>query len=248
MTDLATWAAAHPLYWLIGLPLLSAGLAGVIWRALQGMPRGRRRGLFFAIFAALMMAVFLGLAMAVRRHGGLAAFDQALAQALNLSMSTELLWVLSWFTHLGDRRWLAALAVVILAALALRRQWRLAFAAGFTMAGSGALNWVLKHLFQRARPDVGQSVVQATGFSFPSGHTSAALAIYGFACFLLLRLLAARWQGPCVALTAALVAAIGVSRILLQVHFLSDVLAGLAVSALWLALCVSLTERWAPRR
>lgn len=248
MTDSALWVAAHPLYWLTGLPVAAALLGLLAWRAMHVVPPGRARVIGLSLFSAVLVALFLALADAVHAPDRTVAFDLALAQALSGAIPAGLLGAVSWLTHLGDRRWLAVMGVIVLAALAWRGRWRLAWAAGITMAGSGAINWVLKHLFQRARPDVGQSAVQVSGFSFPSGHTSASLAIYGFACYLLLRLLPARWHAACVAVTAALVVAIGVSRILLQVHFLSDVLAGLLVSALWLVLCISMTERWVPRR
>ncbi|MFU1928524.1 phosphatase PAP2 family protein [Bordetella hinzii] len=248
MNEFAVWAAVHPYYWFCGLPLLAAGLAWLSWQALSGQAPGRRRSALYGSFALGMVVLFLALAVAVRQDGSLVAFDTALARGLSLSMSTELLWLLSWFTHLGDRSWLTMLAMLMVLGLLMRQRWWLAVGAAAATAGGGILNWTLKHAFQRVRPDFGHGFSHPTGFSFPSGHASASLAVYGFACYLLLRLLPERSQGLCVAVTAALVAAIGVSRVLLQVHYLSDVVAGFAVSALWLALCVTLTERMLRRR
>ncbi|AZY51918.1 phosphatase PAP2 family protein [Bordetella avium] len=242
MNDFAIWAAAHPYYWLCGLPVLSAVLGGLFWHAFRDARPGRR-GLLYGAFAVLMAALFLWLALAVRQGGSLVAFDTALARALGRSASPELLGILSWFTYLGDRRVLGALALVMVLLLLLRRQWVLAVAAVAATAGSGGLNWVLKHLIQRDRPDFSHGFAHASGFSFPSGHASASMAVYGFACYLLLRLLPERLRPVCVALTAALVTAIGVSRVLLQVHYFSDVVAGFAVSALWLLLCITGAER-----
>lgn len=243
MTNYATWAASHPLYWIIGLPVLAALLANALWQLLGHLPPGRRRSALYIGFGLSMLAIFVVLALAIGdADGSLVGFDNALAQSLGLSMSTELLWVLSWFTHLGDRNWLALLAILMVAGLAFKRQWWLAACGVAATAGGGALNWLLKHAFQRARPEFDHGI-EVSGFSFPSGHASASLAVYGFACYLLLRLLPEQWRALCVALTAALVAAIGVSRVLLHVHFFSDVVAGFAISGLWLALCVTVTER-----
>ena len=77
---------------------------------------------------------------------------------------------------------------------------------------------------------------------FPSGHASAAMAVYGTACYLIWRLAPAPWRRPSLALAAALVTAIGLSRVLLQVHFASDVAAGWAISLAWMILCVGLAE------
>ncbi|MNT78872.1 PAP2 superfamily protein [compost metagenome] len=69
------------------------------------------------------------------------------------------------------------------------------------------------------------------------------MAVYGTACYLLWRLAPPAWRMPCVELMAALIMAIGLSRVLLQVHFASDVVAGLAVSLGWLGICIAAVER-----
>src|SRR3546814_1282338 len=94
------------------------------------------------------------------------------------------------------------------------RQCGLAVACAVATCGSGALNQALKHLFQRIRPEHVHGYANADGWSFPSGHASAALAVYGFACYLALRVLPPRWHAPCLAAAAALVTAIGASRVL----------------------------------
>src|SRR3546814_6363795 len=96
------------------------------------------------------------------------------------------------------------------------RQWGLAVACAVATGGAGALNQALKHLFQRIRPEHVHGYVSADGWSFPSGHASAALAVYGFACYLALRTLPMRWHLPCLAAATALITAIGASRVLLQ--------------------------------
>lgn len=248
MTEFATWAAAHPYYWLFAMPAGVAILAALAWRSLAGLQPGWRRTALYGGFALAMSALFLVLAAAVAQPGGMVAFDTALAEALGEQMPGGLLAGLSWFTFLGDRYFLLLLSVLMLALLAWRRRWWLCGTAVLATAGGGALNWVLKHLFQRVRPEHTHGYIEATGFSFPSGHASASLIIYGFGCYLLLRLLPERWHMACIAVAAGLVAAIGASRILLHVHFFSDVVAGFAVSALWLALCVFLAERCLARQ
>ncbi|MDQ8032545.1 acid phosphatase [Bordetella genomosp. 1] len=242
MNEYAVWVATHPWWFLLGVPALAGLASAAAWQLLIGLPPGRRRTGVFLAMAGVSGLIFLGLALAVRQEGGLVAFDLALAQALSLAMPTALLWLMSWFTHFGDRNLLTVLAIGLLLGLLWRRQFVLAAGSVAATAGGGALNWLLKHAFERVRPEHTHGFTEATGWSFPSGHASAAMAVYGFSCYLLLRLLAPRHRVICVAVSAALIAAIGVSRVLLQVHFLSDVVAGFAVSALWLALCVALTE------
>ncbi len=240
--DYAAWVASHALLLFLGLPLVAAALAVALTRAyVQASPSARLAGFIGAV--GLACAAFLSLAAAITRPGGVVEFDSALASALSLSMSDSLLWLLSWFTTLGDRDFLTLLAVLVTLALLLRKQLRLALFYAAATGGGGALNWLLKHSFERVRPDHDHGFAAAVGWSFPSGHASAAMAVYGAACYLAWRLAPAPWRLPGVALAAGLVMAIGLSRILLQVHFASDVVAGFAISFAWLAVCAALAER-----
>jgi undecaprenyl-diphosphatase len=181
--------------------------------------------------------------MAVQRQGGIVAFDGALADALSMTMDTSLLWLLSWFTYLGDRNFLTVLSVLMTLYLLWTGWWRLAAFCAIATGVGGAINWLLKHTFERVRPEHDHGYATVAGWSFPSGHASAAMAVYGTACYLVWRLAPPAWRWPCVAVSAALIMAIGLSRILLQVHFASDVVAGLAVSLAWLSVCVAVAER-----
>lgn len=236
------WVAAHPLLIFLAVPAVAGLCAGWLGHRLGPRAHARPAWICWGV-AAGAGAVFLGLAAAMSLQAGLVGLDDALASQLSLSMPPSLLWLLSWFTYLGDRDLLTVIAVGMTAALLWRRQWGLALACAVATGGAGALNQALKHLFQRVRPEHIHGYVSADGWSFPSGHASAALAVYGFACYLALRALPPRWHAPCLAGAAALIIAIGVSRVLLQVHYLSDVVAGFALSLAWLALCLAGAER-----
>lgn len=243
MTDAwAAWAASHALELFIALPLLAGAAAFWGMRAYVGRPR-RARHAIYASSLAVWLLLFLGLAMAVQRQGGIVAFDGALADALSMTMDTSLLWLLSWFTYLGDRNFLTVLSVLMTLYLLWTGWWRLAAFCAIATGVGGAINWLLKHTFERVRPEHDHGYATVAGWSFPSGHASAAMAVYGTACYLVWRLAPPAWRWPCVAVSAALIMAIGLSRILLQVHFASDVVAGLAVSLAWLSVCVAVAER-----
>ena len=99
--------------------------------------------------------------------------------------------------------------------------------------GIEVLNAGLKLAFHRPRPEV--SYVHLDTYSFPSGHAAGSAAIYGGLLFLLaLRGGVRRWIACGLAFLVA-VAAIGFSRLYLEAHYLSDVLAGLSLGVLWLA-------------
>lgn len=240
----AAWVSAHALLLFLLLPLGAATVAVAMARvSARAAPVVRAAGWGAAV--ALAGALFLTLAYAVTRPGVVVEFDSALAGALSMSMGDSLLWLLSWFTTLGDRDVLTVFAIVMTLALLARRQWGLALFCVAATGGGGLINRVLKYGFERARPEHDHGFATALGWSFPSGHASAAMAVYGTACYLAWRLAPAPWRLPGVALAAGLVMAIGLSRVLLQVHFASDVVAGFAISFAWLVLCAAVAERQA---
>src|SRR5690606_14221990 len=98
-------------------------------------------------------------------------------------------------------------------------------------------------IFQRVRPEHLHGFAQELGWSFPSGHARGAMAVYGLSAYLVADALPGAWRRSVAVAATALIASIGYSRVMLQVHFLSDVLAAFAVSGAWITLCIALRER-----
>jgi undecaprenyl-diphosphatase len=97
--------------------------------------------------------------------------------------------------------------------------------------------------FRRERPFFPDPLATESTFSFPSGHSLVSLAVYGSVALLLARRVRSPGRRALLfAGTALLVLAIGFSRLYLGVHFLSDVLAGYAAGAAWLALLYAALE------
>lgn len=99
---------------------------------------------------------------------------------------------------------------------------------------AGALNQLLKFIIQRPRP-IGYRIVEEKGYSFPSGHSMASTAFYGFLIYLIYKKIKNKYlkYGLIIGLTL-LILSIGISRIYLGVHYTSDVLAGLCISISYL--------------
>ena len=258
---LAIAVGAHPLAWFGAALLAVVGLVGALsalWQ--RRLWPGLRNRLQPYGASALMLAVLLiGLLMAAgggaliaelveaidpgaggRRCVGV--LDQALTGQLQQSLSLSTLQLFGLLTHLGDTLTLTVICVVS-ALWLLRGGWRdLALALPLAGAGGGLLVRLLKSSFERARPlhEHGIAVV-AQGFSFPSGHSAGSTVVYGMLAYALMRL-APRWRTPLAMAAAALVFTIGCSRVLLQVHWASDVLAGFVTGIAWLALCVAACE------
>jgi undecaprenyl-diphosphatase len=142
----------------------------------------------------------------------------------------------------------ATVYLVVFAALAAWLAWRgrvrLALFVVVAMAGGSLLNGLVKLAVHRARPVLPDPVAHANGLSFPSGHAQSAMVA---ACVLLLLFLPALRGAARVAavgVAAAAVLAIGFSRVALGVHFASDVVAGYALGAAWVAALTAVFSAW----
>lgn len=131
------------------------------------------------------------------------------------------------------------LGLIVLAAalpLVIRRRWRWLAYLLFTCVVGGLLNLQLKAWFARARPDLAEALRDAHGYSFPSGHAMGSTVVFGALAYLAFRSLA-DWRARAAALSLActMIVAIAASRIYLGVHWISDIAAGIAAGAIWLA-------------
>ena len=191
-------------------------------------------------------AVFAGLADEIDIEEDLAHLDNRFSQTVINNTPAGAVTLFAYITHLGDPVVLTAIGLVVAVTLFLRRQLWLAWGWVLAVAGNGLLNPSLKAVFTRIRPLDMQGLPLTDGWSFPSGHASGAVVTYGMLGYVLIRNLPHAWHLPVVLLAAALAFSIGWSRIFLQYHYGSDVLAGFASGSAWLAVCISTLEalRW----
>lgn len=202
-----------------------------------------------AIGSAVMLTgvfVFVLLASALTQGSPLIRFDQTVSDALRANLAPRALQVFAALTHLADTATLTVLCVVGTLVLVARHQTGLALVWVLAIAGNGILNQSLKQLIGRVRPFDPEGALLASGLSFPSGHSSGAVVAYGMSAYLALRLLPKAWHLPVLVAAMVLAFTVGISRVVLRVHFASDVAAGFASGSAWLALCISSFElmRW----
>ncbi len=192
------------------------------------------------------LVLFVELADEIDGGESLAEFDVALSTALREHLSLGTLRAFSIITHLGDGVVLFAIGVIVFGVLAFKRLKLLAAAWAVTTLSGGLLNRVLKSIFERSRPFHDHGLTAVEGWSFPSGHASGSMLIYGLLAYVVVRSTPPAWHIPAALAGIALVVFVGSSRVLLQVHYLSDVLAGYASAAAWIAICIAALEtvRW----
>ena len=137
---------------------------------------------------------------------------------------------------IGTGASLGGLALLVATVFWWRGQRHWAIYVTVTAAGSIALNHGLKQLFARSRPTLDSALWQADSYAFPSGHAMSSLAILGGLAYVAMRT-SRGWliRSAAVSLATLLIVAISVSRLYLGVHWISDILAGLAAGMVWLA-------------
>ncbi len=182
----------------------------------------------------------------------LGQLDQLFSDTLQSTLSDGAVRVFAWLTHLGDPVTLIGLSLGGLLTLLWQRRYGLCAGWVLAIGGNAVLNPVLKNIFKRARPLHEDGQAFAAGWSFPSGHASSSVVVYGMLAYGLVRWLPARHAAvrlPVVLLATALAFTVGCSRVFIRVHFASDVLAGFASGMAWLAVCIVAIElaRYRPR-
>lgn len=195
------------------------------------------------LLSGAALAVFGGVAEDVTGKEDLTVFDVALANALHARATTWGVTIFKLITELGSVAAMAVVGAVVGAILVWRGKrlllagWLLAF------AGGGVLDIGLKLIFHRPRPQFAVPFMTESSWSFPSGHALGSLIGYGMLAYLLLLLIKRRpLRLFVIGGLAALVLLIGFSRLYLGVHYFSDVIAGYAAGATWLAACISGVE------
>ncbi len=169
-------------------------------------------------------------------QGWLDRLDHALLHRFAALRGAELEGLFQAITWLGSGYVLIPAALLLMLFLATRRQWRLAALLGLTYAGAALSAWALKQAIGRERPLLHPALADFVRFdwSFPSGHATHAAAL-ALGLWLLARETGAvgRWL-PLLAL--AVVLGVALSRLYLQVHWPSDVLAGVLLATVWAGL------------
>ena len=200
-------------------------------RLARGVPYGVGFTAAFVAVAALLWA-FVGVVDAVAEGDDLARLDAG-AHALlydTFGASARLGLAVTWF---GNNATLIAFVVLTALGLVLAKRYWAAFRVAFASGAGGLVVRGLKELFARARPT--DQVIAATGYSFPSGHAFASTVFYGMLVYLVWRLTERTWARALAAVVGPLVIlAVGLSRVYLNVHYLTDVVAGWLAGAAWL--------------
>ena len=207
-----------------------------------------------ALVVVALVWIFVALAGEVM-EGDTRQFDEWLLSALRDPADPQRLRGPRWLlmaaediTALGGPAVLGLTVVAVTGYLLLQGLYRNGLFIFIASTGGWLLNWSLKATFDRTRPDIVPHLREVMTSSFPSGHALTSAAVYLTLGALLMPI--AKGRGAkyyCVATAMGVTALVGASRVILGVHYPSDVLAGWLIGLSWALLCWTV-ERLLERR
>jgi membrane-associated phospholipid phosphatase len=190
------------------------------------------------IVFAVAAGLFLVIALAIALSTSLAALDAKAGTWLHVRATPLVSNAMVAVSFLGAPTTLTIVAVAGSLLLLYRRRHSEAVTLSAVVLGGNLLNFCLKHLIQRGRPVFDDPIFSLPTYSFPSGHAMASTVFYGLLSIYALVNARQRYAAS-VAVAAAvfMVALVSFSRVYLGLHYLSDVVGGIAEGVAWLALC-----------
>jgi len=130
-------------------------------------------------------------------------------------------------TFLGSSIILISIAIILLIVI---KNKKIGVSICYNLALIASINYILKNIIQRPRPEEFQ-IITETGFSFPSGHTMISTAFYGYLIYLIYKnIINKKTKWILIIILSILIILIGLSRVYLGVHYISDVIAGFLIS------------------
>jgi undecaprenyl-diphosphatase len=190
-----------------------------------------------AIAAAILAALWFELLTL-----GTGPADLALGRLLYAGGHPALIAIAKLFTFLGEPAVLIGLGVAAGYTLWAKGERRYGVAVLLLMLVGRGLAEVQKYSIMRFRPEDEAHLVQVSTPSFPSGHATSSMIVY---LTLALVFASHRWKWPAVAGAVILSFCIGISRVMLGVHWPTDVMGGWAFGLLWVLVALPEAERLA---
>ncbi|MDB5265283.1 MAG: hypothetical protein JWN64_854 [Parcubacteria group bacterium] len=196
-------------------------------------------GSLFVVF----LFIFINIVEDVVTSDRIVGIDVSIAKAIASMRTPALTKFFLFVTELGSTTSMLLIIAVITISYVFFAKKRYVLPFLVTALGSTASVNIIKQLIARDRPDISIAFYAEKLFSFPSGHSASSLAIFGFVAYVWVkRTHSTAVRILIVCLSVLLILAIGLSRLYLGVHYLSDVLGGYVLGILWLIIGISLVE------
>lgn len=202
-----------------------------------------------AFILLLLSVVIASILSYLVKSGGGVAFDQAIVSLITTIFPEQTQPFFRLIEILGEELGIAIVGIVMILWLWFKNgnYWGMALIL-FAVAVGNELNGLMKELIKRPRPEFA-NILEAEGFSFPSGHAMVGIILYIIVAYFIfqeLNSVQGKWMvGVVLGLTMLLV---GASRIVLQAHYPSDVIAGFAMGYIWTYIIILAYEVFSRRK
>ena len=183
-------------------------------------------------------AVFGAIAANIAPGEPLTLLDAEIATWFHVNAVTSLTRLMLFVSVMNGIGGTLIMTVAFAVILVWKRQWSwVAFTALAVPCGM-LLNTLTKLAFSRARPSFDHPLVTLSTYSFPSGHTMASTLFYGTLAAFLMPRVEKPMRAWIIAAAVGMIALVGMSRIYLGAHYVTDVMAAIAQGVAWLSLCL----------
>lgn len=190
-------------------------------------------GLLLNIFFIL---TFSKITKSVMANESLVSLDQWINENIIYFRTPWVNTITIIITQLGNQVFVFLCSVIITFYMFLKRKFDIIVSYVIAIIGGGLLNFTLKIVIQRERPISEDTLTKVAGFSFPSGHAMLSVIFFGMIAYILTREIKSLKLNLIIILSAGfIIFLIGFTRIYLQVHYLSDVIAGYVGGLFWLS-------------
>lgn len=205
------------------------------------MMKKSKKYVLFGLLVVILATIMVWIISIIK--GELPYIDQWTRSFVMTVADTSIYTMARWITELGSEPFIISFTVIMSFIIWwMFRDWLPAIIFSGGTLGSHLLNMLIKRLVARERPSIFIEA-NAEGFSFPSGHSMITMVCYGFLMYLLVKKLtsskAIMWLQL---IFSVLIFLIGISRYIINVHYLTDIIAGFTFGFIFLLSLIYLYE------
>ena len=189
------------------------------------------------IICILSLIIFLILGYLVKTNNDL-IIDTVIYNLISNIITDDLTNLIKFITFLGSA---TVVILITIIALIILKNKKIGLFMALDLITITIFQYLLKAIFGRSRP-IGINLIEESSYSFPSGHSLTAMAFYGFIIYLIYKS-KLKYKKVYMMLLSLLILLIGLSRVYLGVHYITDVLGGFTFSLFYLIIFINILKK-----
>ena len=189
------------------------------------------------IICILSLIIFLILGYLVKTNNDL-IIDTVIYNLISNIITDNLTYVIKFITFLGSATIVILITII---ALIILKNKKIGLFMALDLITITIFQYLLKAIFGRSRP-IGINLIEESSYSFPSGLSLTAMAFYGFIIYLIYKS-KLKYKKVYIILLSLLILLIGLSRVYLGVHYITDVLGGFTFSLFYLIIFINILKK-----